>query len=78
MGFELKTNTSYQNAIYRAKTRIFEPNRRMTEMEWRYELTSHQFKYDLDRLICSLGYHMHLSHPDPTTLGHWNTMTSVR
>ena len=37
MGFELKTATSFQNAIYRAKTRLFEPNRRLTEMEWRYE-----------------------------------------
>ena len=35
MGFELKTNTSYQNAIYRAKTKLFEPNRRLTDMEWR-------------------------------------------
>jgi hypothetical protein len=37
MGFELKTETSYQNAIYRAKTKLLEPNRRLTEMEWRYE-----------------------------------------
>lgn len=35
MGFELRTNTSYQNAIYRAKTKLAEPNRRLTEMEWR-------------------------------------------
>ncbi len=35
MGFELKTTTSFQNAIYRAKTKLFEPNRRLTEMEWR-------------------------------------------
>jgi len=35
MGFELKTETSFQNAIYRAKTRLLEPNRRATEMEWR-------------------------------------------
>lgn len=35
MGFELKTATSFQNAIYRAKTKLFEPNRRLTEMEWR-------------------------------------------
>jgi hypothetical protein len=38
MGFELKTATSFQNAIYRAKTRLFEPNRRLTEMEWRYDM----------------------------------------
>jgi hypothetical protein len=37
MGFEIKTATSFQNAIYRAKTRLLEPNRRLTEMEWRYE-----------------------------------------
>jgi len=37
MGFELKTETSYQNAIYRAKTNLLEPNRRLTEAEWRYE-----------------------------------------
>ena len=35
MGFELKTATSFQNAIYRAKTKLYEPNRRLTEMEWR-------------------------------------------
>jgi hypothetical protein len=35
MGLELKTATSFQNAIYRAKTRLHEPNRRLTEMEWR-------------------------------------------
>ncbi|CAF1151697.1 unnamed protein product [Rotaria sordida] len=35
MGFELKTETSFQNAIYRAKTKLLEPNRRLTEMEWR-------------------------------------------
>ena len=37
MGFELKTETSFQNAIYRAKTKLLEPNRRLTDMEWRYE-----------------------------------------
>ena len=35
MGFELKTETSFQNALYRAKTKLLEPNRRLTEMEWR-------------------------------------------
>ncbi|CAM4757594.1 unnamed protein product [Rotaria magnacalcarata] len=35
MGFELKTETSFQNAIYRAKTKILEPNRRLTDIEWR-------------------------------------------
>ncbi|CAF1088982.1 unnamed protein product [Rotaria sp. Silwood1] len=35
MGFELKTETTFQNAIYRAKTKLLEPNRRLTEMEWR-------------------------------------------
>lgn len=35
MGFELRTETSYQDAIYRAKTKLLEPNRRLTEMEWR-------------------------------------------
>lgn len=38
MGFELKTSTSYQNAIYRAKTRLLEPNRRLTEAEWRWDI----------------------------------------
>ena len=36
MGFPLKTMTSFQNALYRAKTKLWEPNRRLTEMEWRY------------------------------------------
>jgi hypothetical protein len=35
MGIPLRTSSSFQNAIYRAKTKIFEPNRRLTEMEWR-------------------------------------------
>jgi hypothetical protein len=35
MGFELKTSTSFQNAIYRAKTKLLVPNQRLTEMEWR-------------------------------------------
>jgi hypothetical protein len=37
MGFQLNTETSFQNAIYRAKTKLLEPNRRLTEAEWRYE-----------------------------------------
>jgi len=37
MGFVLRTETSYQNAIYQAKTRLLEQNRRLTDMEWRYE-----------------------------------------
>lgn len=36
MGFELNTSSSFQDAIYRAKTKLLEPNRRLTEMEWRY------------------------------------------
>ncbi len=35
MGLKLNTTTSFQNDIYRAKTRLHEPNRRLTEMEWR-------------------------------------------
>lgn len=35
MGFELKTATSFQHAIYRAKTKLLEPNRRLTDLEWR-------------------------------------------
>lgn len=35
MGMELKTATTFQHAIYRAKTKLLEPNRRLTDLEWR-------------------------------------------
>ncbi|CAF1679266.1 unnamed protein product, partial [Didymodactylos carnosus] len=35
LGYPLKTNTSFQRAIYDAKNKLLEPNRRLTELEWR-------------------------------------------
>ncbi|CAF1010666.1 unnamed protein product [Adineta steineri] len=34
-GFVLKTETTFQNQIYQAKANLLEPNRRLTDIEWR-------------------------------------------
>ena len=70
MGFELKTATSFQNAIYRAKTKIFEPNRRLTEMEWRYENMPDLCLFVFNKYQYFLDYHTHRFHQDRITHVH--------